>query len=139
MRLVFVAFITLERTIEAGQQTFVEVGLALTEIRDSKLYRADFETFDQYCQKRWGWSQKRASHLIIASEVVKMLPVKDSTIVENEGQARQLAKVPAEKRVEVLRVAKESGPVTAKTIHEAAAIVAPTLTVSIGWLNDNER
>jgi hypothetical protein len=33
--------ISLERTIETGRKTFVEVGLALAEIRDAKLYRAE--------------------------------------------------------------------------------------------------
>ena len=32
----------LEATIERGMQTFVEVGLALMEIRDGRLYRAEF-------------------------------------------------------------------------------------------------
>lgn len=31
----------LEATIERGLTTFVEVGLALLEIRDSRLYRAE--------------------------------------------------------------------------------------------------
>ena len=52
----------LEALIERGQQTFIEVGLALTEIRDSKLYRQDFATFDQYCEKRWGWTRQPSRH-----------------------------------------------------------------------------
>jgi hypothetical protein len=32
----------LEQVVERGLQTFVEVGLALTEIRDSRLYRVKY-------------------------------------------------------------------------------------------------
>lgn len=44
----------LESTIEAGLKTFVEVGSALMEIRDSRLYRQEFGTFEDYCRERWG-------------------------------------------------------------------------------------
>jgi hypothetical protein len=43
-----------ERTIEQGGLTFIEVGAALQEIRDSKLYRAEFKSFERYCISRWG-------------------------------------------------------------------------------------
>jgi hypothetical protein len=117
--------IALEQTIEAGRKTFVEVGLALAEIRDARLYRSDFDTFEAYCQKKWGFTKTYANNLIAGADVVKQLPEKLTTIVVSEGQARELAKVPAEKRVEVLKAAQESGPVTAKTIHEAAAVIVP--------------
>jgi hypothetical protein len=116
----------LERTIEAGQRTFVEVGLALTEIRDSKLYRADFQTFEAYCQAKWGWTRQRAYQIIDAADVKKTLPEECQKNLTKESHAAALAKVPAEKRVKVLERAAESGPVTAKAIHEAAAIVAPS-------------
>lgn len=53
-----------------------------------------------------------------------------TTIVVSEGQARELAKVEPAKRVEVLEKAVEAGPVTAKTIQEAAAIVAPIVSLT---------
>ena len=36
----------LETTIERGLQTFIEVGEALREIRDHRLYRGDHPTFE---------------------------------------------------------------------------------------------
>ena len=46
----------LEGIIERGMQTFVEVGAALRLIREGRLYRTDFGTFEDYCQERWGWT-----------------------------------------------------------------------------------
>ena len=47
-----------EAVIERGQQTFIEVGQALMEIRDSRLYRETHATFEAYCNERWGWTRR---------------------------------------------------------------------------------
>jgi hypothetical protein len=60
-------------TIKHGLQTFVDVGAALLEIRDSKLYRKEYGTFEEYCNKRWGWQRNYANKLIRAAEVVENL------------------------------------------------------------------
>ncbi len=121
----------LETIIERGQQTFIEVGLALTEIREAKLYRQDFATFEEYCRTRWGWNSSRSRQLIQAAETVKQMETvtivtlsEPLPIVQNEGQARELAKVEnVEKRIEVWQMANEiaaenNQPVTAKIIHQ---------------------
>ena len=58
-----------EATIERGLQTFVEVGTALLTIRDRRLYRAQYKTFEDYCQERWGMSRPRAYQMIDAAAV----------------------------------------------------------------------
>lgn len=58
----------LELIIEEGQEAWLSVGIALTEIRDKKLYRAEFATFKEYCQSTWHWTDKRAYQLIDAAE-----------------------------------------------------------------------
>lgn len=55
-----------EAVIEKGLQTFIEVGNALLEIRDSRLYRQDYGTFEDYCRKRWKISRAHAYRLIEA-------------------------------------------------------------------------
>src|SRR5262245_5976189 len=109
----------LEAVIERGQQTFIEVGRALTEIRDSGLYRTEFATFEEYCKTRWGWERQRAYQLISASDAVtKMSTVVDKEEpieieeelppVTNERQARELAKIKnPKKRKEVWRKANK--------------------------------
>jgi len=84
------------------------VELALAEIRDSRLYRADHATFEDYCQKKWGWRRDYCDKLIQGAAVVKALPERVHTIVGTETQARELAKVEPERRVAVLEKAAES-------------------------------
>lgn len=132
----------LEVTIERGQKTFIEVGLALAEIRDSRLYREGFPTFEDYCQSKWGWSRVRAHQLIEAANTVEeMCPTGHKTDlltivnkpelpqVANEGQARELAKIKdPEVRAEVWAYATESAEkakvaVTAKIIKSAVETI----------------
>jgi hypothetical protein len=117
----------LEETIEAGQKTFLEVGAALLEIRDKRLYRGDFETFEEYCQTKWNFGRNYSNKLIEAVKVVSDLPVNLGTIVTTETQARELAKVPKKQRAKVIQAASENGtkPVTAKKIADAAKSFAP--------------
>jgi phage N-6-adenine-methyltransferase len=80
----------LEGIIERGRQTFIEVGEALLEIRDSRLYRAGHLTFEDYCRERWGFMRDTGDRLIAAAEVALALtPIGVSPT--NEAQARELA------------------------------------------------
>lgn len=74
-----------EQQVERGLSTFLDVGRALLAIRDERLYRAEHDTFESYCQERWGMSRQRAHQFIDAAAV--------STVVDvpNEAQARELA------------------------------------------------
>jgi hypothetical protein len=115
--------IALEKTIKTGKRTFCAVGQALAEIRDSKLYRADYGTFEQYCSQKWGWKKAHAYRLIEAAETVKKSPIGDK--IQTESQAREVAKVPEEKRAQVIDIASskaesEDRPLTARDIAEAA-------------------
>lgn len=77
----------LESVIERGVPTFMEVGRALAEIRDTRLYRETHPTFEAYCRDRWGFTDRRARQLIAASRQVES----GTTVpVENERQARRL-------------------------------------------------
>ena len=116
--------IQLEKIIKEGERAFVDVGNALLEIRDEKLYRADHNSFDDYCQEKWGWNRDRGYKLIIAAQVFESLPKSVSHGIQNERQARELAKIPPPSRAKVLeKIQKAEEPVTAKTI--AAHIPPP--------------
>jgi hypothetical protein len=62
-----------EAIIERGVTSFVEVGKALTQIRDAKLYRATHKTFDAYCKERWEIGRSRAYELIDQAKVTTSL------------------------------------------------------------------
>jgi phage N-6-adenine-methyltransferase len=79
----------LEQTIERGLQTFVEVGNALLEIRDSRLYK-QFGTFEDYCRERWGMQRNYANKMIAAAEVVGNLGTIVPILPVTESQARPL-------------------------------------------------
>lgn len=88
----------LEGVIERGKAAFVEVGEALLEIRDRRLYRESHGTFEAYCSERWGFTHTYAKHLITASRVVSAIGSQTDTTVSvptprNESVARELAPV----------------------------------------------
>jgi hypothetical protein len=77
-----------EARIEAGLPTFIDVGNAIREIRDERLYRENFDTFEEYCRERWGWGRSYVNKQIEAANTVELV----GTIVpiSNEAQAREL-------------------------------------------------
>jgi hypothetical protein len=116
----------LECIIQKGKDTFVEVGTALSEIRDSRIYRATFKTFEDYCKDRWDFSKTYANNIIAAAEVVGNL----TTIVvkpQTETQARPLAKLPAEQQPaaweRAQEIAKEEGKEKPAARHVEAAVL----------------
>jgi hypothetical protein len=80
----------LETIIAHGLTTFVEVGQALLEIRESRLYRLSHRTFEAYCKAKWGWNDRRASQLIGASGIVGILPKNLGTLPSSDAVAREL-------------------------------------------------
>lgn len=77
-----------ESEIEAGLATFIRVGRALSVIRDSRLYRATHDTFEDYCRERWGWSRQHATRQIQAAEVASTLsPIGDNPSKESQARA----------------------------------------------------
>lgn len=83
----------LERRVAAGLQSFREVGEALLEIRDKRLFRMTHTSFDLYCSERWGIERSRAYQLMGAAQVYEALPEGDRKFIVNEVQARELVPV----------------------------------------------
>ena len=92
-----------EATISRGLMTFVEVGQALIDIRDNRLYRATHAAFEDYCVDRWGFTFQHAGRLIDAATITQLIstpigveinnePPVDA-VPANEAQARPLAKL----------------------------------------------
>jgi hypothetical protein len=82
----------LEAVVERGMQTFVEVGTALMEIRDFKLYRQTHATFEGYCKDRFGFSDSRGRQLIAAAKTVTTVTAEGLPAPTTERQARQFAR-----------------------------------------------
>jgi hypothetical protein len=114
-----------EAIVEKGLRTFVEVGSALAEIRAKKLYRQDYDTFEDYCRNRWQMVASRARQLIGAAEVVHNLQeqsVTRVTLPTTEKQVRPLLSLPAQQRREVWEAAvaaSKNGNPTATEVERA--------------------
>lgn len=116
-------FAALERRIERGLTTFREVGLALLEIRDKRLFRLTHPTFESYCRDRWSMERSRAYQLMGAAEVAQYLPDDgDGHGPVNEAQARELVPVYNSNPSLVTKVweavTARNEPVTAPLIRE---------------------
>ena len=120
-----------ERVIDAGKETFLQVGAALAEIRDGRLYRAEHKTFEEYCQVRHGWTRRHANHVIAASAVTRELANAadlgtrvPKSIPSSTFQARPLAALPtAEARAEAWGEAEERAGGNAPTGRQVQAVV----------------
>ena len=115
------------RTILESLQSQFDGGIALIEVRDHKLYRQEFSTFEDYCKEVLKISRTRAYQLIEAAEVKESLPEKVSEHIVNENQARALADVPENKRASVIREAAKTGKITADSIEAAASKMSKTV------------
>ena len=82
---------TLEATIDRGMTTFLEVGRALIDIQDNKLYRATHLTFEQYMLDRFSLNRNRGYQLIEATKVVNQIAeeIKAETTEESSTEGYQ--------------------------------------------------
>ena len=135
----------LERVIESGLKTFVDVGLALVKIRDGRLYRAEHGTFEDYCQERWQMGKAYAHRIIAAAEATSNVsPMGDKPATERV--ARPLTRLPPEKQAEAWEAANEKAKdegrkVAARDVEEVVVEMVETKEVkkkerafSIGYI-----
>jgi len=113
----------LESLIQTGFTTFVEVGSALLEIRNFRLYRSTHTSFDAYLCEKWDMTRQRASQLIQAAGIAQELSTMvDTSSLISERQAREFANIrdPVE-RQEVYQeslLTAPGGKLTAKHVQQ---------------------
>jgi hypothetical protein len=111
----------LEGVIKQGLHAWWEVGIALCIVRDKRLYRDRYKTFDDYCQQRWKIGRRYADKLILDSTVYQQLPEDLRTIVLKPHTAGALAPIPPEKREALVKQIVGAGKLlTARAVREAA-------------------
>lgn len=135
-----------EETISRGLDTFVEVGAALLAIRDGRLYRVEYKTFEDYCKNKWGISRIHAHRMIEASSVVNNLLPMGNILPETERQVRPLVSLPFEKQAEVWKKAVETAPdgkITAahvqKVVNEDKGLKTCDVDPRHIWMADIEQ
>jgi hypothetical protein len=120
-------FRKLESIVAEGISSFVAVGTALKEIRDAKLYREAYKTFEKYVDEKWGLERRRAYQLIEASDaksnLCKILHKNEvAESINTESQLREIASVPTGQLEAVVNKASELAgdrPITASDLKQA--------------------
>jgi|GEM_PF-3892338 len=106
----------LENELSTLVRDFRRIGEILKTIRDERLYRDGYSSFEDYCSKRWHFTRQRADQFISAYRLDDEL----GGCLENESQARTLLglpdsesrqKVSAEAKALVCRTGKPYGAV----------------------------
>ena len=115
----------LEEVVRGGLQTFVKVGEALAEIRDRKLYRLEYHSFEEYLRAKWQLERRNAYDLILCAAVAKTV----QCIAQiDRATARELGKLPTpELQQDALRVVVQADPVEPPTPSQMRAVVEAKL------------
>jgi hypothetical protein len=91
-------FAELEKTIRKSQGDYVTIGRALAEIQNSRFYKEQYNTFEEYCEKQWGFARQTAYDYIHAAGVHVRLIVQN---LPSFTQAIELSRLPFEQQEEV--------------------------------------
>ncbi|MHC1766830.1 MAG: hypothetical protein AB9869_21410 [Verrucomicrobiia bacterium] len=54
---------------QEDMEQFLKVSRALKTIRDKRLFREEFRTFDEYCRAKWGKSGDEVDRLIAEADL----------------------------------------------------------------------
>ncbi|MGW6876226.1 hypothetical protein [Streptomyces xanthophaeus] len=123
-----------EAAIENLKFAFWAAGKALQVVRDTKLFRASFATFEEYVEARWDFTPQYANRLIKTWKIAEAVFDKKSNDLEtivsrklNQAQCEELVELAEEHGTDAaallyLTVAKAVGvKVSAKLVAGAAA------------------
>ncbi|MBF6171591.1 hypothetical protein [Nocardia blacklockiae] len=115
-----------ESSIGTLRLAFWAAGRALQIVRDGRLYRSEYGTFDDYVEQRWDMQRSYAHKLIRAWPLAAKLHPMAPGI--NEGQIRELLPVAAEHGEEAAvtvyaTLAADDVKITAGKLREAVAVL----------------
>lgn len=115
--------------VRAGLSTFLDVGRALMELQEDKLYRDTHLTFEKFMRDEIGIKKTLGYGYIQAAKVQATLSaIADKSLMpQTESQYRELAKAPEEKLPEVIarvseRIERSGRPATAKDYKAAVSL-----------------
>ena len=118
-----------EETIRSGWAAFVAVCEALLKIREGRLFRERFETFEEYSRQQWQFGKSHAYRLVNAAKVIRLLsPIGEKFLPTCESQIRPLVGLTEEQANLAWRNALEDAgekPLTARLVQRHAAAVDP--------------
>jgi hypothetical protein len=121
----------LEQIVQRGLATFREVGAALLEIRERRLYRETHATFEDYCRERWHMPRQHADRYIRSAKVAELMnPI---GFIPNAAQARELEPLlrePERMHEAFAEARKHAGarPLTARLLRETVDAIQAVRT-----------
>jgi len=84
------------------ERAWDEAARALRELRDRRLYRSKYKTFEEYCRDRFGFTRQSANFKIAAADVMENLTTKSCQILPTkETQVRPLTKLKPDEQPQV--------------------------------------
>jgi hypothetical protein len=114
--------------IRTGISSWVEAGKALTIIRDKRLYREKYDTFELFCKEEFRMSKSYANRLITGRQTIEDMALSGFS-TENpptERVARELSK--ATNKTQAWEMAKKmsgNGKPTSSVVKKAVSSFAP--------------
>lgn len=120
-------YTTLKLTIKKG---FAEAIAAIQEIRNSKLYRDEYRTFEEFCQSEYGHTRQHINRLIRAHEIESTLEQIGSNIL-HESWAKPLTVLtdPSEQSAAILLAYSAAANVTTNNKPTAALLEEAVATI----------
>lgn len=121
----------LESEIRRELRGFLVVGAAFLEIREKKLYKLKFDTFEDYCKKVWDITERMFRYISDGYKVVENLNKCSEFRLRpsREAQVRPMVRLKPQQQVMVWKIALERCPEdqepTASLIIDVVAEVAP--------------
>jgi hypothetical protein len=118
----------LETIIAGKQRDFYEIGKALSEIKQARLYRVSlYDSFETYVKARWDMGRSQAYRLIDAYQVISNLSPIGDKLPANESQARPLSGLnPLEQRAAWKRFLATGKELTASNIKSLVSSGKPS-------------
>lgn len=96
----------LENVIHENLSGFLRAGQALLEVKETKLYKLQYRTFQEWAGSKFGISRRRAYELIHAANSHKVLVRHGAqTLPTNERQSRPLSTVPDDEKPKIWEAA----------------------------------
>jgi N6-adenosine-specific RNA methylase IME4 len=111
--------VRLERIVDRGLQSFVEVARALLEIRASRLYRQTHRTFEEYARDRFGLAPRTVYGYTEAVGVLENLNLPPEADPLTLSHLRALAPLPVEGQRELAPVVSEMTVAEARRVIKA--------------------
>jgi hypothetical protein len=104
------ALIQHEKIISEGLSKFLDVAIALREIREKNLYRETGWTFEEYCEHRFGISRQMGARWVKSAVIAEKIQPHQGLLPSRESQFRELAIAAPEKRQEAwVKSVEEAG------------------------------